>query len=264
MSHRLLISGAALVAMTGSLLAADLPTRQPPPVLPPPPAWSWTGVYIGVDGGYGGDRIRSRAFDSGTGVSAQTSASSSGFLAGGQVGFNYQFPTSNFVLGLEADAQGSWIKSEYIASVAAGAAAAGLDAGTKVDWFGTARGRAGYAFGQVMPYITGGFAYGEMKSFASGVAGFGGLGGAVGTFSRTHEPTGWTIGAGLEYALTHNVTFKTEYLYVDLGRNSVFTLPDGVGGIASLSERTTFNVVRAGLNYKFDFWSTPAPVVAKY
>jgi outer membrane immunogenic protein len=263
MMQKFLMSSVALVAMTGSGLGADLRTPPAAPVPPVAPVWSWAGVYIGINGGYGGDRIRSNGLDTGTGVFTQSSAATSGFLGGGQVGYNWQFPTSNIVLGLEADAQESGVKSEYIASVIAAGAAAGLDAGTKVEWFGTVRGRAGYAFGQVMPYLTGGFAYGETKSFASGVAGFGGLG-AVGTFSRTHEPTGWTLGAGLEYAITHNLTFKTEYLYLDLGKTLVYTLPDGVGGIASLREHTTLNVVRAGLNYKFDFFAPPAPVVAKY
>jgi outer membrane immunogenic protein len=196
-------------------------------------------------------------------ASTETSNASSGFLAGGQIGFNWQFPVSNIVLGLEADAQGSWIKSEYVASVFAGGTAAGLDVGTRIDWFGTVRGRAGYAFGPVMPYLTGGFAYGQTNSFASGVAGFGGLA-AVTSYSRNNDPTGWTLGAGLEYSITHNLTFKTEYLYLDLGKNTVYTLADGAGGIASLRDRTTLNVVRAGLNYKFDFFTPPAPVVAKY
>jgi outer membrane immunogenic protein len=262
MLHKLLLSGIALTAMTGSVLAADLPSRLPP-VLPVPPVWSWTGVYVGINGGYGGDRTKYNAFDTGVAAGAQSSRMSSGFLGGGQLGFNWQFPTSNVVLGLETDFQGSWIKSEYVASAFAGGAAAGLDTGTKVDWFGTVRGRAGYAFGQFFPYITGGFAYGETKSFAEGAAGIGGLAAVTG-YSRVREPTGWTLGAGLEYSLTHNLTFKTEYLYVDLGKTQVYAFPDGVGGITSLNERTTINVVRAGLNYKFDLWTPAAPVVAKY
>ncbi len=262
MMRNFLISGVALAAMSGSAFAADLPSRVMPPPLPLPPIWSWTGFYVGINGGYGGDRINNYGYDTGTGALFQNSAASSGFLGGGQVGYNWQFPTSNVVLGLEADIQASSIKAEYSASVIAGGAAAGLDAGTKIDWFGTVRGRLGYGFGQVLPYFTGGFAYGETKSFAYGAAGFGA--GAAAAYSTTKDPTGWTLGAGLEYAITHNLTVKAEYLYVNLGKSLIYASPDGLGGVAALSDRANFNVVRAGLNYKFDFWAPPAPVVARY
>ena len=102
------------------------------------------------------------------------------------------------------------------------------------DWLGTARGRIGYAFNQFLPYFTGGLAVGNLNASIPG----------VGSSSNTN--TGWTIGAGVEVALTRNWSVKAEYLYVDLGSfdcTGCGTAPPGVG--------LTTNVVRGGVNFRF-------------
>jgi len=81
MVRSFMIFGVVLAAMTGSALAADLPSRVMAPPLPLPPIWSWTGVYVGINGGYGGDRINNYGYDTGTGALFQNSSASSGFLA---------------------------------------------------------------------------------------------------------------------------------------------------------------------------------------
>jgi len=251
MIRNLLLASVALATISGTAFAADLPSRAAPaPYLPPPPVWTWTGFYIGINGGYGGDRM-----DYGSPIGS-TKVTSSGFLGGGQIGYNWQFPTSQFVLGAEVDFQGSSIRAST-ESFGVGGATAGL--GTKLEWFGTARGRIGYAFGQFMPYVTGGFAYGRLTdyAYASGVGG--------GSFSAGGTHTGWTAGAGLEYAITKNLTFKTEYDYMQLGRTAYTTSFQNITGFTT-GTKPTVHMVRAGLNWKFDFLAppVPAPVVAKY
>jgi outer membrane immunogenic protein len=251
---------------------------------PPPPAPTWSGFYVGVNGGYGGDRFV-YPFDVNAPVlgglnllNGSASLTSSGFLAGGQIGYNYQFPTSNIVLGVEADADWTSIRGQLglnanvPAGGIAGPAGASLSAvaGSHVEYFGTARARLGYAFNNIMPYVTGGFAWGETNSYYNINAALLGAGGGL-AGSEHNGQDGWTAGAGLEYQITPNLTFKTEYLYVNLGTHTLLAGDIGnlvgvapVGVNFDIRERTTMNVVRAGLDYKFDWFAPPAPVVAKY
>ncbi len=98
------------------------------------------------------------------------------------------------------------------------------------------RGRAGYAFGSVLPYVTGGLAVGDIKAAAPG----------IGSASTTNA--GWTVGAGLEVALPGNWSAKAEYLHVDLGR---FNCGVNCGGTPTDNVSMHSNVVRAGVNYHF-------------
>jgi outer membrane immunogenic protein len=214
--------------------AADLPMR---PAYKAPfvaPAWSWTGFYVGVHAGYGGDQF-SYPFNV-VGVPGEAQLNSSGGLAGGQIGYNWQ--TGNFVLGAEADA--AW--SDITGRVSANAAGLALSAGSKLEWFGTVRGRAGYAVDRFMVYATGGLAYGDTRTTASVTAPV--LGTAA--FAQTNRKVGWTVGGGFEYALWNNVSIKTEYLYLDLGTDAVFTSP-----AFSISEHTTAHTLKAGVNWRF-------------
>lgn len=211
------IAAATLMAALPAL-AADLPqaypTKAPPPVVAVP-AFSWTGFYLGANGGYGW----------GSGGDGISELDPSGWLGGGQIGFNYQFG-NNVVLGIEADMQASDFSDSYN-----GLAPSGL-VSSKLDYFGTARARVGYAFDNVLPYVTGGFAWGhnEVTNLADGLSS-----------DNTHM--GWTVGGGVEYALTNNWTVKAEYLYMDLGKEYY----DSIGTDADV----TSNVARFGVNYKF-------------
>lgn len=244
MIRSLIIAGVALLALAGVAIAADLPSiKGPPAYVPPPPAPSWTGFYIGLNAGYGGGEFSLDTDPAGLLV-AHAGAPSGGFIGGGQGGFNYQFPSSNFVLGGEADFAGSTVQGIYSPPPGLGTVS------SKLDWLGTARARLGLAFGNILPYVTGGFAYGRVDTF----------GGAPAGFSIDQTLTGWTAGAGLEYAITHNLSFKTEYLYVDLS-NQNFQV---AGSPNTHTVHPTLNVVRAGLDWKFDWIAPPTPVVAKY
>ena len=158
--------------------------------------------------------------------------STSGFLVGGTLGGNYQW--GQFVLGIEGDGDWTNLNGTTFSNCAAGCE-------TKSDWLATVRGRAGYAVDRILFYGTGGGAFGMSRLLTPRFP-----------FSSSTQ-TGWTAGAGVEFAFTPNLTGKVEYLYVDLGSQSCGAANCySVSGIGPATTVTlTENVVRAGINYKF-------------
>ncbi|MFJ7835410.1 outer membrane protein, partial [Methylobacterium sp. NPDC097213] len=186
----LLLASSALVAATVAASAADLPRRAaPPPVFQPVPVFTWTGFYAGFNAGYGFGTQDDRAptvlgvgpasllVTAPTVIAFNNRESNEGFVGGGQIGYNYQFtPGSGFVIGVEADAQYADFGRNRNRFVATGPLAAqqvfnpgGLSG---LDFFGTVRGRLGYAFNRTLVYGTGGVAYGSGggREFGPGVA----------------------------------------------------------------------------------------------
>ncbi len=274
MIRAFLIGTVSSMALASAAFAADLPNTkaEAPYIPPPPPEFSWTGFYIGGNAGLSGGDFNKNNFLSYYEISESYtddyghSATSRGFSGGGQIGYNYQWPATNFVVGLEADFQGSTLTGTYFnATIGDGSGpVAGVKGQSQVDWWGTVRGRLGYAFGNILPYATGGFAYGRVDNSFDAWADS-----STYSYSYGGTQTGWTAGAGVEYALTHNLTLKVEYLYTQLGgldRYNSWTCDVDHSCSASDSTKTTFSTVRAGLNWKFDWMApfVPAPVVAKY
>jgi outer membrane immunogenic protein len=255
MVRALIIAGVASLAFAGGALASDLPSTKGPPVYaPPPPSFSWTGVYVGVNAGYGGDHLFVGANGPG-GSLGGSDIPVNGFVGGGQVGFNYEIPDSaitgaNVVLGGETDFDGSTVGGAQTFGPPVVATTGTVNG--KLDWLGTARARLGLAFGNVLPYVTGGFAYAHESVSQSAPA----------AWSIGSTPTGWTAGAGLEYAFARNLSVKAEYLYVDLSRTSGL-IPGDAAGVFQTAH-PTLNVVRAGLDWKFDWIAPQTPVVSKY
>lgn len=289
-------AGIALAFAAGSALAADLPARKAPPAfVPPPPAFSWNGLYGGVNIGYGfgnGDAMRggqlagqnnaAGAFD-GPIQLWNGSTNLNGVLGGGQIGYNYQF-NPWLILGFETDIQAADLRSNqnlvggYVSPL--GVANTGFaTANQYVDWFGTARGRIGFtmpSWPNLMVYGTGGFAYGGVEyahvyTRVSNGTGWGSQ--ASATTSETR--VGWTAGGGVEYTPMSfpSWSVKAEYLYTDLGsagQTGVGALGFGAGAPATLalysSNNTAFrwHTVRAGVNWHFNPFGSSAPVLAKY
>jgi outer membrane immunogenic protein len=230
----------------------------------PRPTLDWTGVYAGVNGGYGGgvtSGVTTFVSPAPFGAATHTDNHTGGFIAGGQIGYNYQF-ANNVVLGVETDGQWSDVKAWHQSSTFSPLGPIYTNAKHELRWFGTTRLRAGYALGRVLTYATGGVAYGEMGTRGDHVSA-----GLFGVSSRTTK-AGWAAGVGAEYAITDNLSVKGEYLYTEFSgvQGPSFgllaaPLAPVAGGFSTSRLKT--NITRLGLNWRFGGFGAP-PVVAKY
>jgi outer membrane immunogenic protein len=273
------ILAAGLSLFGTAAFAADLgPAPAPAPVYvkapPPPPTWS--GFYGGGNAGWVGsadNTINLTGTDTGTAGLGTALANGvipnplnlgySGFLGGGQLGYNWQ--SSNWVFGLEADmdwvsAKSSGAFPDAIAFTGGLNGPLGINATRELDWLGTLRGRVGFTpVAPLLVYATGGLAFGEHKL---GI----GISDPAGTppanlFNQTSEwSAGWTVGGGFEWMFARQWSLKAEYLYVDLGNisstiNYNYTInPPGTTTYTSsltATARDTENIVRGGINYHF-------------
>jgi outer membrane immunogenic protein len=227
--------------------------------------FTWTGFYIGVNGGgaFGDNDTRFQPLPNQAAFIAlrdtKLSNDLGGGFGGGQIGFNWQ--AGKFVFGVEADFQGGDISGDHTISPVPELVGVALPNGPgtflhtdqDINWFGTARGRIGFApICKLLVYGTGGFAYGNADYTAE--TNFAADGGPI--FRTSHDDTnvGWTVGGGLEYAISKHWTVKAEYLYVDLDDENRTANPNSAN-FAPLQVRNTwenqFHTVRAGLNFKF-------------
>lgn len=265
-----ILIAAGLVALTVPAMAADMAVKAP--LAPPVPVWTWTGFYVGGNIGYGwSDRnstivapdAASIAFFGGTlaagALPSVYNPRPSGVLGGAQAGYNWQ--VNKVVFGIEGDIQGADVRGSntILTSGVGGFVPITATATERLDWFATARGRIGLAASSALFYVTGGAAYGQVNHslFAAAPAIPQSAGG-----SRTSTDAGYVVGAGVEWAFNKNWSVKGEYLYMDLGNHN--TIASGISGTPAgatlvMTSREQYNIVRAGLNYKFG-----GPVFAKY
>ena len=220
-----------LLAACSTAVAADMPPKFPVKAPAHAAVYDWTGFYFGGHFGYGGGSL-----GPGTNPLPEQGVvfppSTTGLLGGYQVGYIKQF-SNRFVFGVEADASfTSTLDAPRLTPAPFNAT---------IDYVGTARGRFGYAFGTVLPYVTGGFAWGHSHVNINDSTG-----NIVSSPGQTQ--TGWTVGAGVEFAVSGNWRAKAEYEYVDLARRttdlSAFAMP-GVNVDPNL------HLVKLGLNYRF-------------
>jgi outer membrane immunogenic protein len=190
----------------------------------------WQGSYVGINGGYawGGSSDVTAVGSTIPNIQAliisKGSFSTEGWFGGAQIGHNWQ--RDHLVFGIEADIEGANISG----SKTVGAATAE----NNLDWFGTVRGRVGYAVGAALLYGTGGFAYGgaQDKLTAGGT-----------TVTNDKVATGYAAGGGVEYAFNPAWSGKAEYQYINLGSDSL------TNGGATADFNHEYNTVRLGLNY---------------
>jgi outer membrane immunogenic protein len=205
---RIVVGAVALIAAgcTVSAQAADLPYGSPAPytVNQPLNAFSWAGPYLGGNLGYGWGSVDNNP------------TKPSGLAGGVEGGYNWQ--SGRFVYGIEGDLDITGADDTF--------------APWKFSnpWFGTVRGRVGYAFNNVLIYGTGGLAFGELRADTFGL-------------TESHTTAGWTLGVGAEVGLAQNWTAKIEYLYVDLA--------DATFNLTGVSNGYQFGLVRVGVNYHF-------------
>lgn len=250
---------ALILASSSGALAQGIPGR------PGEEPFAWTGLYVGVNAGYGWGRASTHASSTTTigGVSSTVAGSVTadveGWLGGGQIGHNWR--SQRWVYGVEADFQ--WTGQDGDVSGCAGLGCATLSYG--LDWFGTVRGRLGYLLQpRSLLYVTGGLAYGHISTDLSTSFNDTGAG------SDSTTKAGWVIGGGLEWAFDRKWTLRAEYLYMDLGTiaraGSIDTSASPAAGPQCLTDvevkRTaqtdfTDQIFRIGLSYRFAEPYTP-------
>jgi outer membrane immunogenic protein len=256
--------------------AADMPMKAAPPAAA---TYTWTGWYVGANAGYGGGDPRSNTTLSGLGtgaggvlttpatVSHSDPFKFSGAVGGFQAGYNWQ-AWNRWIAGVEADWQATSENASLhyldpygfiMLPLGPGAGAAATDYKASILWFGTVRGRVGYAWDdRFFLYATSGLAYGRAR--LSGTVNDSGTAGLIPPFVVAYNGTssfnvaqtrvGWTIGGGIEGALINNWTWKAEYLYVDLGAMNATVAGPFTGETVALHARLTDNIVRAGVNLR--------------
>lgn len=253
--RKFLSSVTAVLAFAGSALAADLPSRkEPPALLTPQPVYSWTGFYIGVQGG--GEFARESGVWGDTaqkGLSPYANSPSGG-LIGGHVGYNWQM--DHVVLGVEGDVNAALGVSATTSTVYNSLGLNGNPVGTALYPIRAEQAsnedirlRLGYALDRVLLYAAGGVAFGDVKTTYYTQAP------STPYLSATTQRVGWTIGGGLEYAITESILGRVEYRYTDLGSESL-SVPGGGGGTYDrIGFRSSAALV--GLSYKFGVSAPP-------
>jgi opacity protein-like surface antigen len=245
---QLLLGSVAALALSaaGAANAADLPVKAPPPAAPPS-VWSWTGFYIG--GYIGGAQEYSSLDDPLGSVSYGDHVTSPGFIAGGQIGANYQF--GNVVLGAEADLSWANVLGHETCFGLTGGLFYSSDCSAHPTSLGTLTGRVGYAFGRTLLYAKGGAAW-EQNNVDMAVNR--NPGNNFLTSANSYGEWGWTLGAGTEYALTPAWSLFAEYDYAGFASESVAT-PYVAGNplhqIAPVAGwSNNIQVFKLGINYK--------------
>jgi outer membrane immunogenic protein len=284
-----LTAAAFSFAASGLAFAADMAVKARPAPIPAPFApFSWTGVYVGINGGVDWENTKTdysyssipspnppgfeTLFGPGGplnvgGTSAVNSAIVSGFLpvslgshstavglVGAQLGYNYQF--QQYVVGIETDLD--WVdglKTTTFTAPPNGFITNNDTQTAGLRWLGTVRARLGYAIDRNLFFVTGGLAYGETKASTLGT-GFDGFGTDTFIGNASGWRAGYAVGGGYEYAFTNNVTGKIEYLYYNLGTANyavaaanAFTAGEGL--FINASQKFDGNVLRVGLNWKY-------------
>lgn len=237
----LAVAGTVL-ALTLPVTAADLGVYRKAPAPAFAPAFSWTGFYAGAQLGHtwGNDYTKEYLTNPWTYIGLINFYKPTGYSYGVHAGGNMQF--GNVVLGVEADADFSNIRGSFVDPPGPLAFDPGGKGRTHVDLHGSLRVRLGYAFGRFMVYGTGGLALARFDS----------------TYTRwddsvsesiTKTLAGYTVGAGIEYAVTNNITIRGEFRHTDYGqfRNNSVTAFPGITGV----QRPTYNSVKVGASYKF-------------
>lgn len=251
---KLLLSTAAIL-VAAPALAADLPRRTAAAAPAPAPVFtqvvSWQGLYVGAQLGYAWGEAET-IYTAPPALVGVGVVETEGLIGGLHAGYNWQ--RGSLVYGLEADVEyantdGSAIVTLPPATTVLGAVA------VENQLRGSLRARFGFAFDRALLYVTGGLAVGKIEAAFAAPAG-------TPVASGSDWRFGWTVGAGVEYALSSNWSARLEYRYTDFGDFNL-TLPTGViAGATSANIDTTEHAVRVGVSYRFG--GPVRPVVARY
>ncbi|HSR08633.1 MAG TPA: outer membrane beta-barrel protein [Bryobacteraceae bacterium] len=243
-------AGILAAGLAAPASAADLPARTytKAPVVAPYPMLDWSGFYIGAEGGggFGSDSLFFPAAGTSTGR-----FDTSGAIAGGVIGYNWQAPGSSWVFGVEGNFDWADIGGSTICPNTA------FNCGTNLNEIFTGTGRIGYAWNSVLMYAKGGYAWTNDRADV-----FDPATGAIGDSTGRSGRDGYTLGVGLEYMFAPNWSAKVEYDYYNFGGRTVnANTPAGAFVEPITMTNYSVNAVKAGINYHFNWGS---PVVARY
>ena len=264
------VSALAMLAAAAQANAADMGSA--PSTGGYGPAYAsenWTGFYLGVNGGYSWDHAKASLsaangaqwnyYTDQTQIPAVNALGSADFngstgIVGGKIGYNQQL--GNYVIGLEADYSHLGLSRSRAATGSIEAPwYATFNETASSDWLFTVRPRLGVAYDRFFPYVTGGLAVGNVRfgysehELAPGGASYGNA-----SASRSDTKAGWTVGGGINYALTSNWIVNAEYLHADLGTIDVsgtVTSENPATATHNFSTSFVYDTVRGGINYKF-------------
>ena len=259
------------IALAGKALAADVEVPSPPV-----PLFTWTGAYLGGQVGYawGNDPAEFNEFVPATPatppsrthprgipgtpavfLSDPLGINHQGVIGGAHAGYNLQF--NQWVVGMEGNLDGTSLSKTVLLPLIRSS----VTETTRSDFQGSVRGRVGLSFDRALIYATGGVAFADLTNAFNDTAGF--FTGTPGlTNSSSTTRVGWTVGGGLEYAVTYNWSVRAEYRYSDWG-HAALVLLDTTNAVVTAHHHLTENQVQVGFSYKFDTY-TLAPVIAKY
>ena len=241
--------------LMGSALAADLGVKTP--LSGPAPAFSWSSCYFGLHagGGFASKDItdpvqfaQDSILGAGTTVGTTTAhVSPSGAVIGGQLGCDYQF-APNWVVGIEGAASGATMKGSTSVGLPAGFPGDQALVSSRTDFLPSITGRLGYAIDHTLLYGKAGVAWASSKYTVVGSLQGTGL-----DFEGFDTRTGWTAGAGVEWAFSRNWSVNVEYDYYSFGSGTT-SLSDNINGFAGqVDAKQSIQVIKAGLN--FHMWS---------
>jgi outer membrane immunogenic protein len=243
--RRLVVALLASSALSFAAQAADLPVKAP--ISPPPVVlYNWTGFYAGGHIG-GGWVTQSSKFVSTTGVALDPVGTTygtnrSGFLGGGQIGYNYQI--QNWVLGVAGDF--SWTRATADSLSNGSLLASTIHSQGKTDWYATVTGRVGYAMNNWLFYAKGGGAW-----VHDTYGGYAIVAGATTTNADVKSTrSGWTVGGGVEWGFWDKWTAFVEYDYIDVGTKTI-TFSSSAGTTSNYDVDGKFSLVKGGVNYRF-------------
>lgn len=254
MKYLVVATAAFAAAMSGDTFAADAAVKE---VVAVDKGYSWSGIYMGANIGYGQADTQYSSFFADIGQSDPEIGDdfddrANGILGGAQIGFNVQM--NQFVLGVEADLQATGLsESVHQHYEPFGLSDLDVNLGLDINWISTVRGRLGIAAAdRLLLYGTAGIAIAEIESnFSYNNDPDFGFESSNSSSSKTTR-SGWVAGAGAEYAFTDNWSLKMEYLYVDLGKErDIFVDFSPLFGQREIDGDLTLQTVRLGVNYKF-------------
>lgn len=240
---------ALAIATVGPALAADLARKPVAAATVAPAVWvpNWTGLYLGAHGGCGRlnqriTRITVEDDEPPETAFVNIATTDKSCFWGGQIGYNIHFP-NNIVLGVEGDGLWGSFKASGVAPEGEGPLEI-IPYNHKLKSIFTVRGRVGYAFGQWLPYITGGWARGtnELTVFAID---------DLLTTSDRQRHSGWVFGGGLEFLLNQNWSVKAEYLHMDLGSKTYNGVAFFDAFFPGADLELTVKTFKLGINFKF-------------